>query len=84
MDLKKSLDFLALAKDYEIDKSPGGDDWDFKVSEKDGDLVAFHEKGRFNYYVSGVYNSGGDFAYIDIKRLGKLVAFCKYLEEQSK
>jgi len=86
MELNKSLDLLALAENFKIDKpTTKNDDWYYKVSEREGDLCAFFElDGTIKYYVSGVYNNCTDFANIDVERFNKLVAFCNLLVENNK
>lgn len=86
MELNKSLDLLALAEDYKIEKPAAKyDDWCYKISEKKGNLCAFFElDGSIKYYVTGVYNSGIDVAEIDVRRLHRLVAFCNLMVENAK
>ncbi len=86
MELNKSLDLLALAENFKIEKPAAKyDEWCYKISEKDGNLCAFFElDGSIKYYVTGVYDSGIDFAEIDIERLNKLVTFCNLMVENSK
>jgi hypothetical protein len=86
MGLNKSLDLLALAENFKIEKPKAEyDDWCYKISEKNGDLCAFFElDGSIKYYVTGVYNSGIDVAEIDVKRLNKLITFCNLMVENSK
>ena len=78
--INRNLKFLELSKDFEVSKADdlnlGGG---YKVSAKDSNLVAFVYDGKVEYAVSGVYNSGSDFADIDIDALDRLRAFCEML-----
>lgn len=81
MTLDSRLKFLELAKDFTIDKPVHEDaDWEYRISAKDGNLVAFFDKGEFSYYVSGVYNSGSSYAEIDAGEFDRLRAFCETLK----
>lgn len=81
MTLDSRLKFLELAKDFTIEKPDFANaDWEYKISAKDGALVAFFDKGEFTYCVSGVYNSGSDYAAIDVDEFNRLRAFCEMLK----
>jgi hypothetical protein len=83
MTLDDRLKFLELAKDFTIEKPDYANaDWEYKISAKDGVLVAFFDKGEFTYCVSGVYNSGSDHAAIDVDEFDRLRAFCEMLKNR--
>ena len=46
---------------------------DNEIIDTAWDLSARYEYGRWNYYVIGVYNSGSDYAEINVDALKKLV-----------
>lgn len=82
--LDKSLHMLSQANDFTVEKiEKEQEPVEYKISDKQSDLVAFWEDGKFKFYVSGVYNSGADFAEIDTGRLYELYQFCSYLSEFS-
>lgn len=78
--MDRNLRFLELAKDFKVEKREGDGD-SYMVSVNGGDLVAIIEDGAIDYCVSGVYNSGSDYATIDIEVLDRLRAFCEMLKE---
>jgi len=83
MTLDSRLKFLELAKDFTVDKPVHEDaDWEYRISAKDGNLVAFFDKGEFTYCVSGVYNSGSSYAAIDVDEFDRLRAFCEMLKSR--
>jgi len=82
--LEKSLDMLRQANDFAVEKIEHEQEpVEYKITDKKSDLVAFWQNGEFEFYVSGVYNSGCDFAKIDVERLRELIQFCSYLSEFS-
>ena len=82
--LEKSLHMLSQANDFEVEKIEHEQEpVEYKITDKKSDLVAFWQNGEFEFYVSGVYNSGCNFAKIDMERLRELCQFCSYLSEFS-
>lgn len=81
MTLDDRLKFLELAKDFTIEKPNYSDlDWDYKVTMKNSELVAFFGEDGLTYHVSGVYNSGKDYKEIDPEAFDRLRAFCEMLK----
>ncbi len=82
--LENSLNMLSLSNDFTVERIESENEpVEYKISDKKSDLVAFWQNGEFEFFVSGVYNSGVNFAQIDYGRLCELVKFCSYLSEFS-
>lgn len=81
MTLDSRLKFLELAKDFTIEKPDfAGADWNYKVTMKNGDLVAFFGEDGLTYHVSGVYNNCTDYKEINPEEFDRLRAFCETLK----
>lgn len=78
--MNNALDFLERANHYTIEKQ---DDGSYMVSTKDySNLVAFISSDwTIDYCISDVYNSGSNFAMIDVDELNYLIEFCNFLQE---
>ena len=82
---KWKLDLMALAKEFMVEKQEDGS---YSVCFSDGEYADsevcayIDNNGSVNYYVTGVYNSGSDFAEIDITALEKLKEFCERMTEE--
>ena len=77
---KWKLDLLELAKEFTVKKEEDGSYSVCFSGEEyaDSEVCAYIENnGSVRYYVTGVYNSGSDFAEIDITALEKLKEFCE-------
>lgn len=86
MSIKSKLDFISKCNDFKVTID---DDGFYKVTLKGGEnfgfpLVAFidHE-GNIEYTVGGIYNSGCDYATIDMKALEELKSFCEMLVKEN-
>ena len=82
MKVNDKLEFLEKSKDYSVrlDKE------EYVIELHNGSLVATinTKTTKVNYYVDGVYNSGCDYAEIDIDELDKLKRFVELLLNDKK
>ena len=82
---KWKLDLLDLAKKFTVEKEENGSySVCFSDSEEYADNVCAYieNDGSVSYYIMGVYNSGSDYAEIDITALEKLKEFCERMTEE--
>lgn len=78
-DIKKKLDWLAQASKFNIRKTSDGH-YEVEFSDDTKNLVALiYNDGNIVYCVTGVYNSGCDWADIDIDALLELKSYCEGL-----
>lgn len=77
------LELLALASKYKVEKGDPkyGNGGKYDVIDEEHNLVASIAPDGVSYYVSGVYNSGGDYAEIDMQALHDLEKFCTLLAD---
>lgn len=94
--MEDKLKLLSLADDFTVNKMPRQNGFiEFEITMKDSYedneenpyylvcFLTFNDKSKLieeNYYVSGVYNSGLDYARIDIKQLQKLQDFVELMK----
>lgn len=81
MNIKANLMLLSMSAKFKVTSSSEStyqvtfkEDWD------DYPLQATYEDGTWNYYMGGIYNSGLNWAEIDIDKLNELISFTKSLE----
>lgn len=77
---KWKLDLLELAKKFTVKKEEDGSYSVYCSDEEyaDSEVCAYIDNdGSIKYYITGVYNSGSNFAEIDITVLEKLKEFCE-------
>lgn len=81
MNIKANLMLLSMSAKFKVTSSSEDtyqvtfkEDWD------DYSLQAVYEDGKWNYYMGGIYNSGLNWAEIDIDKLNELISFTKSLE----
>lgn len=76
MKIEDCLSLLALAKGFKV--TARGDNC-FEVESTVHDLEAIFDEGKWSYYVTGVYDSGTDYAEVDLAEFRKLVEFTEHL-----
>lgn len=85
-NITAKLRFLELARGFDVTRNSGDDGYD--IQEKDGTMVALIVEGDaiedVRYFISGVYNSGSEFAEIDMYELTRLKEFCELLMKEGK
>lgn len=75
------LDVMTLIKDFDVKKVNSG----YEIESKQEEISAFvDEKLDVEFYVTGVYNSGSDWAEINMEELRKLQDICKYIVNNEK
>ena len=75
--INDKLELLSMAEQFMVSKrNDGGYDIDHKT-ENIGAVVFIN--GEIQYYVTGIYNSGTDWAEIDIEALNDLKRFCEMM-----
>lgn len=81
MNIKANLMMLSMSAKFKV-TSASEDTYQvtFKDDQDDYPLQAVYEDGQWSYYMGGIYNSGLNWAEIDIKKLNELIAFTKSLE----
>lgn len=84
MSIKSKLDFIASCSDFDISRHSDDYKVTFIVPSGYGtDLVAFIKpSGDIEYTIAGIYNSGCDYASIDIWALEELKSFCEMLVKE--
>ena len=82
MKVNDKLEFLEKSKDYSVRL----DREEYIIEPHNSSLVATIniKTTKVNYYVDGVYNSGCDYAEIDIDELDKLKRFVELLLNDKK
>lgn len=76
------LELLSFADKFNVEKTGEGYRIEFTGYNNGYGLYAFISDDGIEYCVGGIYNSGCDYADIDIKALGELVRFCKMITEE--
>ena len=84
MALEENLALLAAAREFDVFRQAYGDDMRYVVQFKNNDmssnpLSATLVDGEWRYMLGGIYDSGCDWADIDVGKLEKLMAFCTML-----
>lgn len=75
--INDKLELLSMEKKFTVSKrNDGGYDVDHKT-EDIGAVI--YVNGEIQYFVTGIYNSGTDFAEIDIEALNDLKRFCEMM-----
>ena len=74
--IEKSLELIASARKYDVKKFEGGA---YEIRDDDAALAACYSDGEWSYCVTGVYNSGDDYAEIDMGALMRLAEFARLL-----
>ena len=75
--INDKLELLSMAEQFMVSKrNDGGYDIDHKTENVSA--VVFIN-GEIQYYVTGIYNSGTDWAEIDIEALNDLKRFCEMM-----
>lgn len=79
MKVQERLEFLKSSRDYEVNLEHNG----YVVRPRNYSLVALIEpEGEVSYFVDGIYNSGSDWADIDVTELDKLRRFVELLTKE--
>ena len=76
MKTEEKLWLLTYAKQFHVTKR--GDKWEIKSKKYDVGAMIFPDDA-IKYYVTGCYNSGCDWRYIDMKELMDLKEFCELM-----
>ena len=81
---KDKLDLLSLADKFKV-TNRDGDEYkvDYYGDNNGYDLCAFISNDGIEYFVEGIYNSGCNYADIDVEALGELVRFCKMITKET-
>lgn len=75
--ISEKLELLSMAEKYTVTKLTDGE---YEVAQDDAELGAIiNGQGMVKYYVTGVYNSGADWAEIEMDELMALKRFCELL-----
>jgi len=70
------LDIMALIKDFDVKKVDSG----YEIESKQEEIVALVDnKLNVKFYVTGVYNSGSNWAEVNMEELKKLQSVCEYI-----
>ena len=74
--INDSLKFLAEFSRYNVNRLDEDDDYDYEITDSQSDIVALVDpSGKVDFKVSGVYNSGCNYANIDVVALDKFRKF---------
>lgn len=81
MSIQENLMLLSMSAKFKV-TSASEDTYQvtFKEDLDNHPLQAVYEDGEWSYYMGGIYNSGLNWAEIDISKLNELIAFTKSLE----
>lgn len=74
--IERSLELINSAQGYHVIK---GQNSTYEVRDVDTILAACYSDGEWTYFVTDVYNSGHDYAEIDMDALGRLAEFVRLL-----
>ena len=75
--INDKLELLSMAENFMVSKrNDGGYDIDHK---KEDIGAVIYVNGEIQYFVTGIYNSGTDWAEIDIEALNDLKRFCEMM-----
>ena len=74
--IDRSLKLIDSARGYRVTKCEDGA---YEVRDVDTSLAACYSDGEWTYFVTDVYNSGHDYAEIDMDALGGLAEFVRLL-----
>lgn len=79
------LEVLSMADEVDINKYDGSNNYEVSLKCYDSDtveIVACISKDlEISYWIRGVYNSGSDYAEVNLKDFSKLKLFCEKLVE---
>ena len=80
MSIKANLMLLSMSAKFKVTSASEDTCQVTFKDDHDDSLQAVYEDGQWSYYMGGIYNSGVNWAEIDIKKLNELIAFTKSLE----
>ena len=81
MSIQSNLMLLSMSAKFKVTSaSENTYQVAFRNDHDDYTLQAVYEDGKWSYFMRGIYNSGIDYAEIDIDKLNQLIAFAKSLE----
>lgn len=82
--INDSLKFLSTFNRYSVEKldTDDGSDYEYEIKDSESDIVALVETdGTVKYSIVGVYNSGCNYADIDVCALDDFRKFIKTIRE---
>lgn len=75
--ISEKLELLSMAEKYSVTKRTDGE---YEIAHNSSELGAIiNGQGMVEYYVTGVYNCGADWAEIEMDELMALKRFCELL-----
>lgn len=78
--INDKLELLSMAENFMIKKKSGDYEGQYEVEHKVAEVGAIINPDRsVEYYVTGVYNSGCDWAEIEMDALMDLKRFCEFM-----
>lgn len=81
MSIQANLLLLSMSARFRVaSASEGCYEVSFKDDNDDYPLIAMYEDGKWKYFMSDIYNSGINFAEINLEKLNELISFTKSLE----
>lgn len=79
MSLAENLELLSRAEAYCVSVNPNSGLYEVTPKDREANIAAMLFSNGWQYFLTGVYNTGSDWESIDITQLDALRKFCESL-----